>query len=135
MLFADLLSLHLITFLNGSTYSVVVPVVGCGEEDVVEPESGIHEGDLNPVLTWGEINIVICYISSCSIHSTLRCNMLSLLFYFYVLYMHMVSSWLIIPCCQSSHQKSIPSLSLSPSTIVSQLVTNCIIMSNYMPRA
>jgi len=51
--FADLLSLHLVTFLNGSTYSVVLPVVGCGEEDVVEPESGIYQGDLDPVLSWG----------------------------------------------------------------------------------
>jgi len=34
------------------------------------------------VLTWGEINIVICYTRSCSIHSTLRCNMPTLLFYF-----------------------------------------------------
>jgi len=35
------------------TYSVVLPVVGSGEEDVVEPESGIHQGDLDPVLSWG----------------------------------------------------------------------------------
>ena len=35
-------------------YGVVLPVVGCGEEDVVEPESGVHQGNLDPILTWVE---------------------------------------------------------------------------------
>ena len=35
------------------------------------------------------------------------------------------------PCCQSSHQKSIPSASLAPRTISNQLVTNYIVSNGW----
>ena len=30
------------SFLPVKSYCVVLPVVGCGEEDVVEPKGGVH---------------------------------------------------------------------------------------------
>lgn len=34
-------------------YRVVLPLVGSGEEDVVKPEGGVDQWDLNPGLTCG----------------------------------------------------------------------------------
>ena len=130
------------------SYCVVPPVVWCGEEDVVEPEGRVHQGNLNPVLTLGggrreeegggggsvwdgggwegkAIDRLKCLWNSTTKQNDIIYSM-TLCFALLSDRRHPRHAYIsCLPCCQSSHQKSIPSLSLSPITMVSQLVTNC----------